>query len=286
MATKYGDIGKSCKDLFGKDFPVGSIKIESKTKAEDGSTFTVNASRDNVAGFVAGDLKHKISNKTYGIDVTNTVSTSNVLSTNVEFKDVVTKGLKLNANGSLAPGGKQAVKLGLEFGQGNMFSTAALDLFKGPAISGDLAFKVDSFLVGGQVAYDAGKGSIKTYNAAAAYSVRDYTVSVHALNSLSLFSLAYWHRVNGTVEAGGKATMSAKEGLDFSSGKVGIEFGAKYALDGNAFVKAKLDNNGILGLGYTQTLRPGFKMTMGGSFDTSKLNDNSHKIGLSMTIDA
>ena len=40
-----------------------------------------------------------------GIDVTNTISTSSVLSTNVEFKNVITNGLKLNANGALAPGG-------------------------------------------------------------------------------------------------------------------------------------------------------------------------------------
>lgn len=32
----YSDIGKSANDLFSKDFPVGSFKLESKTTAPNG----------------------------------------------------------------------------------------------------------------------------------------------------------------------------------------------------------------------------------------------------------
>lgn len=36
IPATYSDIGKSASDLFGKDFPVGSFKLESKTTAPNG----------------------------------------------------------------------------------------------------------------------------------------------------------------------------------------------------------------------------------------------------------
>ncbi len=65
-----------------------------------------------------------------------------------------------------------------------------------------------------------------------------------------------------------------------------IEVGAKYALDSDAFVKVKTDSLGRLGLGYTQVLRPGVKLSLGGLFDTTRLQENAHKIGLSLTLEA
>jgi voltage-dependent anion channel protein 2 len=51
-------------------------------------------------------------------------------------------------------------------------------------------------------------------------------------------------------------------------------------------VQAKVNNAGILGLGFTQTLRPGVKASIAGSFDTTRFGDNAHKLGLSLTLEA
>jgi voltage-dependent anion channel protein 2 len=50
--------------------------------------------------------------------------------------------------------------------------------------------------------------------------------------------------------------------------------------------QAKINNSGILGLAYTQALRPGVKATFGGQFDTARFNENAHKLGLSLTLEA
>jgi hypothetical protein len=92
---------------------------------------------------------------------------------------------------------------------------------------------------------------------------------------------SYYQRVNSDTEVGAKATGNVKSITD-----VTIEVGAKYALDRDAFVKVKTDNMGRLGLGYTQVLRPGVKMSLGGLFDTTRLQENAHKIGLSLTLEA
>ena len=67
---------------------------------------------------------------------------------------------------------------------------------------------------------------------------------------------------------------------------VTIEVGTKYTLDKDAFLKAKIDNAGRLGLGYTQLLRTGVKLSLGGSFDTTRLQENAHRVGLSLVLDA
>ncbi len=36
IPATYSDIGKSASDLFGKDFPVGVFKLESKSTAPNG----------------------------------------------------------------------------------------------------------------------------------------------------------------------------------------------------------------------------------------------------------
>jgi hypothetical protein len=101
-------------------------------------------------------------------------------------------------------------------------------------------------------------------------------------NNLKVFSGSYYHRVNPTVEAGAKATWDSEA----SASNVTIELGTKYKLDSDAFLKAKIDNNGRLGLGYTQHLRPGVKLSLGGSFDTRRFNENAHKVGLSLTLES
>ena len=67
---------------------------------------------------------------------------------------------------------------------------------------------------------------------------------------------------------------------------VGIELGSKFTLDKDAFIKAKVSNAGIVGLGYTQTLRKGVKVGFGGSFDTTRFNENVHKLGMSLSLEA
>ena len=46
--------------------------------------------------------------------------------------------------------------------------------------------------------------------------------------------------------------------------------------------KAKVDNQGLLGLAYSQVLRPGIKVVIGGLFDTTRISADVHKLGLQL----
>jgi voltage-dependent anion channel protein 2 len=75
---------------------------------------------------------------------------------------------------------------------------------------------------------------------------------------------------------------------------VALEVGVKSYLDISSFVKAKINNAGILGLGYTQALRPGVKASFGVAVDTQKLGQGgfsekadatpSHSVGVAFTL--
>jgi voltage-dependent anion channel protein 2 len=61
---------------------------------------------------------------------------------------------------------------------------------------------------------------------------------------------------------------------------------AKMAMDKDSFVKAKVDNEGFLGLSYTHSLRQGMKVAVGALFDATRLDTSAHKVGLHMTFES
>merc|ERR1712093_927075 len=84
-----------------------------------------------------------------------------------------------------------------------------------------------------------------------------YTITLHGLANLSVFSASYYHKVSKDVEAG-----------------------------------AKVNNAGVLGLGYTQALRPGLKLSFGLAVDTKAFSSSevaasaAHKVGSALTFEA
>ncbi|KAJ3317076.1 Mitochondrial porin [Blyttiomyces sp. JEL0837] len=284
IPPNFSDIGKSLNDLLGKDYPVGSAKLEVNTTTPNGIKFTVSGNKDNKTGHIHSELKTKYTDKARGLTITEHWNATNVLGAQIELQDSIAKGLKLDLTGSILPAsGKKNAKVGVEFKQANVFSRSSIDLFAkdGPTLHADAVLGSDGFLVGGDVAYNVNEAAVNRYNLAFGYVAPEYSVALHATNKFGIFSASYFHKVNKEVEAGAKATWNKA-----ASDNVSIEVGTKYTLDRDAFVKAKIDNAGRLGLGYTQVLRPGIKLSLGGSFDTTRLHENVHRVGLSLVLES
>ncbi|KAF9289726.1 eukaryotic porin/Tom40 [Linnemannia elongata] len=292
IPVPFADVGKSANDLLGKDFPVGQTKLELKTVAPNGVTFNVLGNQDNKSGAINGELKTKYVDFKNGLTVTEAWTTGNLLTTQIELENKVAKGLKLDITGGFLPSeGKKNAKVGVQYKKLGFNTRAYLDLFKGPTFTGDVVVGRDGFIVGGDLAYDVGGSYITRFAAAAGYTAPEYSVALHAHNSFKVFSASYYHRINADLEVGGKgvwdskaAPASAEKG--HAKAPVALEVGAKLYLDRDAFVKAKVNNAGVLGLGYTQALRKGVKVSVGGLFDTTKLNQAAHKVGVSFVFEA
>ncbi|EIN12994.1 voltage-dependent ion-selective channel [Punctularia strigosozonata HHB-11173 SS5] len=286
VPPSWKDLGKSSNDLLGKDFPTSGVQLEVKTATPSNTTFKVAGLRDNKSGGINGDIEAKYTDKKNGLVFTQAWTTANVLRSQVELSDYITKGLKLDLATALLPdSGQKSALINATYKQPGLHSRASLDLFKGPTFIADTVLGRDGFLVGAEASYNVTEGRVTKYATAIGYSAPEYAVALHGLGNLSTFAASYYHRVSPDVEAGAKAVYDTK-----AAGAVSLEVGAKAYLDAAAFVKAKINNHGILALGYTQALRPGVRATFGLALDTQKLNDvtptgPAHKVGASITFE-
>ncbi|GLB38203.1 putative eukaryotic porin [Lyophyllum shimeji] len=288
VPPSWKDLGKSSNDLLGKDYPFQGFALEVKTNTPSGVSFKVGGSRDARADVINGDIEAKWINRKQGLTVTQTWTTANILRSQVELENQIAKGLKLDVTTSLsAEKNTKNALFNATYKQSGFHTRGALDLFKGPTFTADTVIGRDGFLVGAEAAYNVTEGNITRYAAAVGYNAPEYAITLHGLNNLNTFSASYYHRVSADVEAGAKAIYDSKS----THGGVALEVGTKAYLDPAAFVKAKINNSGVIALGYTQALRPGVKAAFGLALDTQKLNEvspvgPSHKVGLSLTFDA
>lgn len=201
-------------------------------------------------------------------------TTANVLRTSVELENQIAKGLKLDLGATLNPAKNQkSAILTAIYKQPSLHTRAVVDVLKGPTFTADTVVGRDGFLVGAEATYDVLSGAITRYAGAVGFSAPEYAVTLHGLGNLSTFSASYYHKVSKDVEAGAKAVYDTKS----TTGGVSLEVGAKTYLDNAAFVKAKINNAGVLCLGYTQALRPGVKAAFGLALDTQRLNDRKFR---------
>ncbi|EJC97826.1 voltage-dependent ion-selective channel [Fomitiporia mediterranea MF3/22] len=293
VPPSWKDLGKSSNDLLGKDFPIGSTQLEVKTTTPSGVAFKVNGTSIPSTG-VNAVAETKYTDRKHGLTLTQSWTTANALTTNVELENNLVSGLKLDANATITPGysagekvqpSSKNVLLNAAYKTPGLHTRANLNLFKGPTFTADAILGRDGFLLGAEAQYNVSTGQIAGYAAGLGFSAPEYAVALLATNKLSQFTASYYHRVSRDVEAGGRAIYNSKKPAD----GVSLEVGTKTYLDQAAFIKAKINNTGVLSLGYTQALRPGVKASFGLALDTTKLNGNdaaAHKVGASFTFES
>jgi voltage-dependent anion channel protein 2 len=216
-----------------------------------------------------------------GLTLTQTWNTANALDTKLEVNDTLAKGLKLEGLFNFLPAtAAKGAKFNLHFKQPGFHGRAFFDLLKGPVANVDAVVGHEGFLAGASAGYDVGKAAVTSYSAAVGYSAPLYSAAVTATDNLSVFAASYYHKVNSQVEAGAKATWNSKTG-----NTVGLEVASKYRIDPVSFAKAKINDRGIAALAYNVLLREGVTLGLGGSFDTQKLDQATHKLGASFTFE-
>ncbi|KAM0809098.1 putative Mitochondrial outer membrane protein porin [Seiridium cardinale] len=216
-----------------------------------------------------------------GLTLTQTWNTANALESKVELADSIAKGLKAEGVFSFLPANQaRGAKLNLHFKQNIFHGRAFFDLLKGPVANVDAVVGHEGFLAGASAGFDVQKGALTGYSAALGFVGLGYTTSITATDNLNTFAASYYHKVNGQVEAGAKATWNSKTG-----NTVGLEVASKYRLDPVSFAKAKINDRGVAAVAYNVLLRPGVTLGLGGSFDTQKLDQATHKVGVSFTFE-
>ncbi|KAG9340947.1 hypothetical protein JZ751_020140 [Albula glossodonta] len=219
----YVDLGKPAKDVFTKGYGFGLIKLDLKTKAENGLEFTSSGSANTETSKVTGALQTKYKKKSGKI---------------------------------LAGYSREQLNLGCD---------VHYDI-NGIAVHGAAVVGFEGWLAGYQMTFEAGKNRITQSNFAVGYRTDEFQL--------------HTNKVNDNLETA--------VNLAWTAGNSNTRFGiaAKYHIDADASFSAKVNNSSLVGLGYTQTLKPGVKLNLSALLDGKNISSGGHKLGLGLEFEA
>uniref|UniRef100_A0A673GTH5 Non-selective voltage-gated ion channel VDAC1 n=1 Tax=Sinocyclocheilus rhinocerous TaxID=307959 RepID=A0A673GTH5_9TELE len=249
----YVDLGKSARDIFTKGYGFGLIKLDLKTRSENGLEFKSSGSANTETSKVAGTLETKYKWAEHGLTFTEKWNTDNTLGTEITLEDQLAKGLKLTFDSSFSPN--------------TGYVTCSVCLCSSILDATVLTFGISSMDV--------------------IYKGRDVLVfgcesklELHNLNDGTEFGGSIYQKVNDNLETA--------VNLAWTTGNSNTRFGiaAKYQIDADASFSAKVNNSSLVGLGYTQTLKPGIKLTLSALLDGKNVNAGGHKLGLGLEFEA
>lgn len=275
----FSDIGKQSKDVFGKGYHFGLVKLEVKSKTSTGVEFTAGGASNTDGGPVSGNIETKYKIAEHGLTLTEKWNTDNTLNATVDLQDKVMPGLKLTLDGNFKPNtGSMAGKLKTEYKHDRMVVSADLDLAYGTTVNVSSSVGHGPWALGYQTSFDTGKSALTKHNFALGYSTKEMVLHATA-NDSKVCGGGIYHRISPDLETG--VTVSSAFGGNTSFG-----IGCKYNLGPDAAIRAKVDNSSKIGLSYQQRLREGITLTLSTCLDGTKLNQPGHKLGVALEMQA
>ncbi|XP_065355371.1 voltage-dependent anion-selective channel [Calliphora vicina] len=277
----FSDLGKQARDIFGKGYHFGLWKLDCKTKTASGIEFSTGGQSNQESGKVFGSLETKYKVSDYGLTLTEKWNTDNTLFTEVAVQDKLLEGLKLSFEGSFAPqSGNKSGKFKVGYGHENVKidSDVNVDL-NGPLINASAVLGYEGWLTGYQTAFDSKNAKLTANNFALGYTTKDFVLHT-AVNDGQEFSGSIFQKCSDKIDVGVQ--------LSWTSGTNNTKFGlgGKYQLDHDAALRAKVNNNCQVGLGYQQKLRDGITLTLSTLIDGKNFNAGGHKIGVALELEA
>ncbi|XP_006897047.1 PREDICTED: voltage-dependent anion-selective channel protein 3 isoform X2 [Elephantulus edwardii] len=280
-APTYCDLGKAAKDVFNKGYGFGMVKIDLKTKSCSGVEFSTSGHAYTDTGKATGNLETKYKVCNYGLTFTQKWNTDNTLGTEISLENKLAEGLKLTLDTIFVPNtGKKSGKLKASYRRDCFSLGSNVDIdFSGPTIYGWAVLAFEGWLAGYQMSFDTAKSKLSQNNFALGYKAADFQLHTH-VNDGTEFGGSIYQKVNEKIET--------SINLAWTAGSNNTRFGiaAKYRLDCRTSLSAKVNNASLIGLGYTQTLRPGVKLTLSALIDGKNFSAGGHKVGLGFELEA
>ncbi|XP_038944675.1 voltage-dependent anion-selective channel protein 1-like [Rattus norvegicus] len=149
----------------------------------------------------------------------------------------------------------------------------------GPSIWGALVLGYEGWLAGYQMNFETSKFRVTQSNFAVGYKTDEFQLHSN-VNDGTEFGGSIYQKVNKKLETA--------VNLAWTTGNSNTHFGiaAKYQVDPDACFSVKVNNSSLIGLGYTQTLKPGIKLTLSALLDGKNVNVGGHKLGLGLEFQA
>lgn len=275
MATpKFADISKAVTDLINDDFNFGLTKLVLKSKAKNGVNFKVEGAKD-AAGAVKAFLETKFTHSS-GVSVKEKWTTDNSVTTELTAENKVVAGSKVIVEAVFNPkSGITDSKFKGEYVHGSIFTNFGATS-KG-ILSAAAVFGFHGKYLAGASADFTAAGALNKHQVALGYKDEDVIVTSTITDGADVEGTVF-HVPNASTVAGLKFSWNK------SKAETGFELVGKYKLDGDAFVKAKINKALTIGLSYTQTLRQGVAVTLSAQVNGANLAADN-QLGLSLTLE-
>ncbi|CAO2610902.1 Voltage-dependent anion-selective channel protein 1 [Lemmus lemmus] len=123
--------------------------------------------------------------------------------------------------------------------------------------------------------FETSKSRVTQSNFAVGYETDEFQLHTNVNDGIE-FGGSVYQKVNKKLETAANLAWTAGD----SSTHFGIA--AKHQVDPDACFSAKVNSSSLIGLGYTQTLEPGIKLTPSALRDGKNVNAGGHKLGLGL----
>uniref|UniRef100_A0A8C9CN61 Non-selective voltage-gated ion channel VDAC1 n=1 Tax=Phocoena sinus TaxID=42100 RepID=A0A8C9CN61_PHOSS len=263
----YADLGKSARDVFTKSYALGLIKLDLQTKSENGLEFTSSIWKPSYRW------------TEYGLTFTEKWNTDNTLGTEITVEDQLARGLTLTFDFILLT--KRWGKKMLKSRQGTSGNIINLGCDVDFDIAGPSTRVLScwvmraGWLADYQMNFETTKSRVIQSNFAVGYKTDEYEFQLHTIvNDGAEFGGSIYQKVNKKLETA--------VNLAWTAGNSNTRFGiaAKYQINPDASFSAKVNNASLIGLEYTQTLKPGIKLTLSVLLDGRNVSAGGHRLGL------
>lgn len=313
----FADLGKATRDVFDKGYILDIFKLTAKTQTCGSLTMKTDVVHKFEDGKFKGSVEGTYPYPAYGLTFTKKWNTDNVIGLAAELANKIYPGVILKAEGTFAP--DTGVKDGIYTMTYKHENVTTQALFSGGTgsednnnvkLEGSVVAGYEGWLAGARVEYDNTQGEVKNHLYALGHSYGNLQAFVIAKN-LETYTAHIYQRVSNRLEMGitfgtdakastPTATGSEMEGEEGEEGqsrgggggggggggesKRIYKLGARYLLNENTAIRAKVDNESMVGLGLESTVQGCVKLIFSCLIDGKKLSEGPHKFGLGVEI--
>lgn len=298
----FPDLGKEAREQFYKSYIINQFKINVKNKTCHGVEISTSAVHNQANQTAKADVTVKAMYPFLpGLSTTHKWDTDNVIKNEIALQDVVYPGLRLSSEFKYDVD-KNQIGGNIKAQQKHQWFTAdalfdAADEQK-VLVGASLVTGYKGLIAAYKLDFDINSTELKTNNMGLGYYTKDYKFFT-SFNNLSVFEGTFYHKVNREVEVaaminvgGGpnnKTSQEQAEGEQAEGGGGGGGDGPQFGIAGRYVfsgyghaIRAKVNNQSILGLGLELKVLPGWQFLASTEVDLKKFSEGGHKIGFGM----
>ncbi|XP_012278289.1 voltage-dependent anion-selective channel [Orussus abietinus] len=278
----YGDLGKSARDVFSKGYHFGLFKLDVKTKNASGVEFNSGGISNQDSGKVFGALETKYKIKEYGLTFSEKWNTDNTLGSEIIIADKLLQGLSIGYSCTFSPQtGSKSGKLKTTYKHEHVSTNADFDLSltTGPLVHASAVVGYQGWLAGYQATFDSQRSKLTKNNFALGFTASDFALHTSVENGCE-FGGSIYHKVKPGLEGAVNLAWNS------SNNVTQFGLGSKYDLDQDSSLRAKVNSQLQVGLGYQQKLCNGITLTLSTNIDGKNFGSGGHKLGFALELEA